>query len=125
MEKKENPKPVDKAQKLDSLVSRISKPKQKMMKPVTKVTTFKPAPPKVKEPGEDQVSQSVHKDGITKGQFIKCSEKGHIKSDCTKGWKPRVTQAKGKGKAKVKVVASKVSAIKATEDVAPAPVQYG
>jgi len=116
---------VDKGQKVDSLENRISKPKQKKKKPVAKVTTFKPAPTKVKEPGEDQVSQSVHKDRMTNGQCIKCGEKGHIKSDCTKRWKPPVTQPKGKGKAEVKVVAAKVSAIKATEDVAPAPVQYG
>jgi len=62
---------------------------------------------------------------MTNGQCIKCGEKGHIKSDCTKGWKPAVIQSKGKGKTEVKVVAAKVSAIKATEDVVPAPVQYG
>jgi len=83
------------------------------------------APAKVQEPGEDQASQSVRKDRMTNGQFIKCGEKGHIKSDYTKGWKPPVTQPKGKGKAEVKVVAAMVSAIKATEDVAPAPVQHG
>ena len=59
------------------------------------------------------------------GQFIKCGKKGHIKSDCTQGWKPPVRQPKGKGKAEVKVVAMKVLAIKATEDVTPATVQYG
>ena len=84
MEKKENLKPVDKGQKADSLESRISKPKEKKKKPVAEVTTYKPAPTKVKEPGEDQVSQSVHKDRITNGQCIKCGEKGHIKSDYTK-----------------------------------------
>ena len=60
---------------------------------------------------------------MTNGQCIKYGEKGHIKSPCTKGWKPPVTQSKGKGKAEVKVVAAKMSAIKATEDVAPTPVQ--
>ena len=55
-EKKENPKPMDKRQKVDSLESRITKPKQKKKKPASKVTMFKPTPTKVKEPGEDQVS---------------------------------------------------------------------
>ena len=53
VEKKENPIPVDKGQKVDSIESQISKPKQKKKKPTTKVTTFKPALTKVKEPGED------------------------------------------------------------------------
>jgi len=91
VEKKENPKAVDKGPKVDSLESQISKPKQKKKKPVAKVTRFKPAPTKVKEPDEDQVSQSVHKDRMTNGQCIKCGKKGHIQSDCTKGWKPSVT----------------------------------
>jgi len=125
VEMKDNPKPVDKGKKVDSLESRICKPKQTKQKHVAKVTTFKPAPTKVKQPGEGQVSRSVSKDRMTNGQGIKCGEKGHIKSDCTKGWKPAVTQPKGKGKAEVKVVAAKMLAIKATEDVAPAPVQYG
>jgi len=125
VEKKENPKPVNKGQKADSLESRISKPKQKKKKPAAKVTIFKPAPTKVKEPGEDQVSQSVRKYRMTNGHCIQYGEKGHIKSDCTKGWKPPVIQSKDKGKAEVKVVAAKVSASKATEDVAPAPFQYG
>jgi len=97
VEKKENPKPVDKGQKVDSLESRIYKPKQKKKKLVAKVTTFKPASTKVKEPGEDQVSQSVRKHRMTNGQCVKCGERGHIKSDCTKGWKPPVTQPKGEG----------------------------
>jgi len=58
-------------------------------------------------------------------QYIKYGEKGNIKLDCTKGWKPPVNQSKGEGKAEVKVVAAKVSPIEATEDVVPTPVQYG
>jgi hypothetical protein len=50
-----------------------------------------------------------------------------LKVDCTNGWKPS-PESKGKGKGKaaeVKVVAAKVSAIKATVEPAPEPVQYG
>jgi len=61
---------------------------------------------------------------MTNGQGIKCGEKGQIKSDCTKGLKPPFTQSKGKGEAEVEVVVAMVSAIKATEDLAPAPVAY-
>ena len=66
----------------------------------------------------------MRKDGMTNRQCIKCGEKGHIESDCTKGWKPPVTQCKGKGKAEVKVVAAKMSAIKVTEDVGPASLPF-
>jgi len=85
VEKKEDPKPVDKGQKVNSLENRISKPKQKNKNPLAKVTTFKPTPTKVEKLGEDKASQSVGKDRMTNGQYIKCGEKGHIKSDCTKG----------------------------------------
>jgi len=122
VEKKVNPTPMDEGQKVDLLESRISKPKETKKKPFAKVTAFKLAPTKVKEPGEDQVSQNVRKDRITNGQCIKCGEKRHIKSDCIKGLKPPVAQFKGKGQVEVKVVAARVSAIKAKEDVVPAPV---
>ena len=85
MQKKQNPKPVDEGQKVDSLGSRISKPKQKKKKPVAKVTSFKPAPTKVKESGKDQVSLSVRNNRMTNGQCIKCGEKGNIESHYTEG----------------------------------------
>jgi len=84
VQKKENPKPMNKGKKADSLKSRISKPKQKNQKTDAKVTTFKPGPTKVKEPGKDQVGHSVRKDRMTNGKCIKCVEKDNIKSDCTK-----------------------------------------
>ena len=62
---------MDKGHEVDSLESRISKPKQKKKKPVAKVTTFKLSPTKVKVPGDDQVSQSVRKDRMTNGCELK------------------------------------------------------
>ena len=75
VEKNKNPNPMGKGQKVNSLKSRISKHKQKKKQPAAKVSTFKPAPTKVKEPGENHVSQSVSKDRMTNRRCIKCSEK--------------------------------------------------
>jgi hypothetical protein len=126
-EKKESTKPVDKGKKEDSLESRISKPKQKKkVKTSAKSSDTKPATKREKEPGEDKVSQSVRKDRMTNRQCIKCGQEGHMKADCTNGWKPpALSKGKGKEKAEVKVVAAKVSAIKATVEPAPEPIQYG
>jgi hypothetical protein len=63
---------------------------------------------------------------MTNRQCIKCGQEGHMKADCTNGWKPpALSKGKGKEKAEVKVVAAKVSAIKATVEPAPEPIQYG